>query len=238
MVIGQVEPPRPVPRADPALYLIAMCDVLGFSRMMKTRRLAEVYDTFVALRAQINGLAPLVGFAPRVEQPLLVLDAVMFSDTVLFWAPATGAMEVIAMNLCLLMSQALKFGLPLRVGLAFGECVIDSANDIYIGKPIVDAYETETRQAWMGGAYHPSCWNLPGFRERLCEWRTAIRYDVPVKLANPGEEAGPSPEYALNWTLLADDDAMAILNAQKAAAPAEAKDKWDKALDFYQFCHR
>ncbi len=239
MITGQVASPKPAVKIDPALYLIAVCDVLGFSNLIRTRTLAEVYDRYVKLRTQIENVAPLTGFAPRVEQPFVVQDAVVFSDTVLLWAPANGAMEVLAMNLCPLIGHALKVGLPLRVGVALGECVIDPANDIFIGEPIVDAYETEKRQDWMGGAYHPSCWGPPGFLERLCRWHWAVKYPVPVKTLKAGEQVGPPLEYAVGWPLFAglffagQDVLQAFDDHEGGATDNKAKGKWQNARAFY-----
>ena len=142
MILGQSETTTIAEQAAPDLYLVAVCDVLGFSDLfrgssdlIKTQKLRAVYEKYLQLQRQVGAFQGLTGFSPWVETPLPVLDAVVFSDTVLFWAPAAGAMETLAMSLCVLVSQALIFGLPLRVGVAFGQCVIDPANTIYIGQP-------------------------------------------------------------------------------------------------------
>jgi hypothetical protein len=46
-------------------------------------------------------------------------------------------------------------GLPHRGGIAFGKCLVDSANSVFVGEAIVHAYETAQAQEWLGFAVHP-----------------------------------------------------------------------------------
>ena len=236
MVIGQGENPPPGTKTTPGLYLIAMCDVLGFSDFVRAHPLEEVYEEYFALRNKVRSSQGIAGYTPRVPQAVPVLDGVVFSDTVLFWAPATGAPQTLPMSLAFLLAQTIG-SVPVRVGFAFGKCVIDPANDVYVGQPIIDAYQTERRQEWVGGAFHPSCWKAGDLREMLLHWRTAVEYPVPVKPAksiNPGEEGDPLLEYALGWTSLADGDVSDTLDQQERHAPSKAKVKWQNARTFYE----
>jgi hypothetical protein len=211
----------------PRPYLVAMCDVLGFSRLFATYSLEEIHQEYQRLRTLVRSYERTVGYRPRGEHAVEILDGVVFSDTILFWAPAAGAMEVLPMSLSLLMAQTIGSIMPLRIGLAFGDCVIDPQDNIYIGQPIIDAHLTEQRQRWVGGAYHASCSRLPGFMEHLCYWRTAVEYAVPVKEGDP-------LAHALNWALLAGDDVPSTLRTQEEAAPVEDREKWQLARMFYE----
>jgi hypothetical protein len=236
MVIGQAESPPPATKTTPGMYLIAMCDVLGFSDFVRAHPVEEVYAAYFTLRNKVRSFQRMAGYTSGVQQAVPVLDGVVFSDTVLFWASATGAPETLPMSLAFLLAQTIG-SMPLRIGFAFGKCVIDPGNDVYIGPPIIDAYHTERRQEWVGGAYHPSCWTAGDLRERLLHWRTAIEYPVPVKLAKSidlGAEGDPLLEYALGWTALADGDVSATLEQQEQHAPSEAKVKWQNARTFYE----
>jgi hypothetical protein len=148
------------------------------------------------------------------------------------WAPAGEAMELLPSVLGQIMGRAMS-SMPLRAGLAFGDCVIDPANELYVGQPIIDAYHTEQSQEWVGGAFHPSCWRRPGLRDALCRGYegSAVQYAVPVK-------AGAEPlEYALNWPALAGSDFTANALAASALAASDAatgpKVKWQNARRFY-----
>ena len=45
--------------------------------------------------------------------------------------------------------SALKLDLPLRTGIAFGDCVIERERGLFAGQPIIDAYLTEEAQYWI-----------------------------------------------------------------------------------------
>jgi hypothetical protein len=57
----------------------------------------------------------------------------------------------------ILFGLGLHGGLALRVGMAYVGCVVEPNAGLYIGRPIVDAYDTEEMQDWVGMACHPSC---------------------------------------------------------------------------------
>jgi hypothetical protein len=212
-----------------ASYLIAMCDVLGFTSLVAATSLAEIRERYLALVAQLEP-HPLFRIRTGTYEREIVLNRVVFSDTILLWAPAGDTMELLPYVLGHIIGKAVS-SLPLRAGLAFGECIIDPANELYVGQPIIDAYRTEQAQEWMGGAFHPSCWQRPGFRDVLCKGyeRSAIQYAVPVK-------PGTTPlEYALNWPALAGPDfsVESLAASEERAAPA-ARGKWQNARRFYE----
>lgn len=215
-----------------ASYLVAMCDVLGFTRLVSTAPLDEIHRRYVALVAHLEP-HPLFRIRTGSHEREVVLNRVVFSDTVLFWAPAGDAMELLPHVVAQIVGHAIS-SMPLRAGLAFGECIIDPANELYIGQPIIDAYHTEQAQEWIGGAFHPSCWRHPGLLELLCKGyeRSAVEYAVPVKAARPA--GGVRLEYALNWPVLAGPEcSVDVLTDLEARAETTAKIKWQNARRFY-----
>ncbi len=208
-------------------FLIAMCDVLGFTNLVATTALDEIYKRYFALVGQLEP-HPLFRIKPDTYEREIVLNRVIFSDTILLWAPDSETLEVLPHVLGQIVGSAVG-SMPVRAGLAFGECVIDPANEIYIGQPIIDAYRTEQAQEWMGGAFHASCWTRPGLRDVLCHGRSAVKYEVPVKAG-----AGPL-EYALNWpALVGPDFSVDVLTASERSAAPDAKVKWRNARRFYE----
>ena len=211
-----------------APYLIAMCDVLGFTSLVATTPLDAIHDRYLALLAELEP-HPLFRMKAGTYEREIVLNRVVFSDTILMWAPVGETMELLPSVLGRIMARAMG-SMPLRAGLAFGDCVIDPASELYVGQPIIDAYHTEQAQEWVGGAFHPSCWRRPGLRDVLCRGyeRSAVEYPVPVK---PGAEP---LDYALNWPALASADFSAeALAASEAGAPPGPKTKWRNARRFY-----
>ena len=214
-------------------YLVAICDVLGFSNLVARESLERIHQRYSELLGRLEP-SPIFLIDSKTGERKIVVNQIVFSDTVLFWAPAGNEMELLPTMLGQLMAASVG-SLPLRIGLAFGECVIDRTKHIYIGQPIVDAYRTEQAQNWMGGAFHPSCWRHKGFLEFLCKdfERAAVRYPVPIV---PGREAlVPQLEYALNWPPLGKVIFYPEhLATQEARAPERDKAKWQNARRFYE----
>jgi hypothetical protein len=218
-----------------AEYLVAMCDVLGFTHLVATTALDDIHARYLALVEALDP-HPIYRIMPGTYAREIVLNRVVFSDTILYWAPAGDTMELLPSVLGQVMGQAMC-SMPLRAGLAFGECIIDPTREIYIGQPIIDAYHTEKEQEWIGGAFHPSCWKQRGLLDVLCKGRerSAVKYPVPVKASAPATRA--KLEYALNWPVLAGPDfPVDALAASEARAPHGAKVKWQNTRRFYEAC--
>jgi len=80
---------------------------------------------------------------------------------------------------------------------------MDKLRNIYFGKPIIDAYELEEAQQWMGGALHPSVFtrieliklekrDLIGFDAPIYHYPVPIKEEYKMKNRE-------SVEFALNW---------------------------------------
>ena len=174
-------------------YLAAMCDVLGFSHLVATTALDEIHKRYLALVEKLEP-HPFFRMAPGTYAREVILNRVVFSDTILYWAPAGSTMELLPTVLGQIMGQAMN-SMPLRAGLAFGECTIDPAREINVGQPIIDAYHTEMEQEWVGGAFHPSCWQSRDLFEVLCKGhdQSAVKYPVPGSARSKGEMAEYPP---------------------------------------------
>jgi hypothetical protein len=215
-------------------YFVAMCDVLGFSQLVAETSLEEVHQKYRALLDEA-GPASIYRTSPETSERTNLVEHIVFSDTILFWAPADGRIEILPGLLSILMKQVIG-SMPLRAGIAFGDCVIDSQRHVYLGQPIIDAFRTEQAQEWVGGAYHPSCLQAPGFREFLGGGALVIEYQVPVKLCGPRTYNGPTLKHAVNWPLFCGPDVLEIIADQEGRSPKESRAKWQHTRAFYQAC--
>ena len=75
-------------------YLIAMCDVLGFTSLVAATPLDEIYERYMALRAEL-GPNPLFRIKPGTYEREIILNRVVFSDTILWWAPEGETAEIL-----------------------------------------------------------------------------------------------------------------------------------------------
>jgi hypothetical protein len=74
-------------------------------------------------------------------------------------------------------------GLRIRGGISFGKAYIDEAESVFVGNPIVEAYQLEKKQQWAGVALTQSAVAKIPERARsghLADW-WVIPYDVPLK---------------------------------------------------------
>ena len=231
-----------------------MLDILGFRRMVQTRRLREltrdVERLFNAAKpAEAEFHFHMADGGLGTES--LTLGRLHFSDTIMLWTPRFNPANPdlnaemfshICRSVSNLIALALINGIPLRGGLAGGECYIDPVKQIVVGQPIVDAYLLEREQEWLGAAISMQRVRAPsgfgGFGEPL------VQYAVPTKTPVP-----PDQLLAVDWTGIARmPEAMtrqlwkinARIETERALAEgaklSEATDfhqKWKNATDFY-----
>jgi len=187
-------------------HWVTMLDILGFRDMVETRPLSLLVDQVALLIAVAEPKEASCGFPSklgRMRQRDLTLGHLHFSDTLMLWTPPIDARDsdfnVFALShLCITVGNLIAFalvnGLPLRGGLAFGECYIDPAKQLAIGQPIVDAHLLEQDQEWLGAAV--SFDQLRKLREveLIGEWCGIFPYPVPTKTVHSCEL------FALDWT--------------------------------------
>ena len=182
---------------------VGMCDVLGFSDLVESQELVDVYFRYWKLLESAR-IHMKTYSTPQISGGSVSMkdNYAIFSDTLLLWSddlspPYDGAELVIVSNffsLCAsLIQTSILLDLPLRVGVAYGEVFIDAARSVFLGKPIVNAYKIEESQKWIGGACHSSCTDGPCFDRVIYPWTDVLEYPVPYE----GEE-GPI-RYAINW---------------------------------------
>lgn len=73
--------------------------------------------------------------------------------------------------------------MPIRIGIAYGECFIDNTRNVFLGDSIINAHLTEESQNWIGGACHKSCRNGPIFNSLILK-NFFVSYNVPLKLSS------------------------------------------------------
>lgn len=241
-----------------ARRLIALCDVLGFRKFVRTEELGALAERYRALlaRTRYETRLSITRLAAGTEETFsLGAESQVFSDTILVWSRAleTGSDEdfanasVFLTAVSRLVASGIVAALPLRIGVAYGECFIDPEAHIYVGQPIVDAYVTEQRQDWIGAACHPTCLETP-FGSELASLSDnyqvlggMIRGDIPVKK----KPDGPPLTHTLDWPYFIpkglDRQQLEYLLEQGRKAFAQDRRisrKWSRALRFFKESRR
>lgn len=222
---------------------VAMCDVLGFSNLSRGRSLDDLVQMYQALLARFSNDRSWSKFViAQGKETLLIPNLVsgtVFSDTLLLWVDADrGSSQLDAIQqffgcLCRLISGACSMKIPLRVGVAYGECYMDTRQGIYVGPPIVYAHEVEEAQVWVGGACHETCEGAPFFFAMedsgfVCE------HDIEVK---SGCSIG-NLRRAIDWADCCDSEGIEWLREQaRNLQDPRIRRKYELALDFLQCAH-
>lgn len=246
---------------------LAVCDVLGFSELVKKSTLDSLYARFEELLGVVQAhchhqiwqldVHSLNDPGP-IDIGTIEIEHTIFSDTILLWSEAVSdeiPWDMAGFNpffpgsmffnvLCRLIPEGLRCGLPLRIGVAFGEVAIDRTRGVYLGIPLVHAHELELAQEWVGCACHPSCAEAPGNKQLRDDpfsfgnmvlhrdLGPIIKYTVPMK-ASTSIDAVP---WALDWPYWSKPEVETMLEeGRRRAEPYEpAVRKWHNALLFYR----
>lgn len=187
-----------------ASQTVAVCDILGFSKLVENHPLDAVIDNAVGwFRKALNHSLLKNGF-PSETPPLSALAAhpqvgiAWFSDTILLYTKHDtdeALRELLSTVAWLLFETMLGGTTRVQGGIAYGSVHLEPENSLYVGLPIIDAYRLEQRQQWSGIALAESAVaRLPQnvrTGEFLDWW--VKPWEVPVK------DGPPFLTLAVNW---------------------------------------
>lgn len=210
---------------------VAMIDILGFKNMMAEKGLRTIVNIIRELIDKVEKYESSISLSRRdvggwkTRSVEFHFDKIHFSDTIICWTKPFNNDDLddeylITKSFLSGIAHIIFWGfikdIPLRVGIGFGESYIDIAEGIIAGQAIIDAYEAEKVQEWVGGAFHPNCavhHNCNIERISKAHGSHIIPYQVPIK-----KDAKLKLEYALDWTSSA--TALAIIPGE---IPGELK---------------
>jgi hypothetical protein len=184
-------------------YTIALCDILGFSDLVKKTELRMLVDTSLAwLRRSLHHSMHKNSFPSEVP-PIAAINAhqklgiAWFSDTLLIYTRMddNDAVRELFEMVGWLLFETMIEGTRIRAGIAHGEAFIDPENSLYVGEPIIEAHRMEQCQNWSGAALCPSAFQrTPADAQtgNFDDW-WVVPYPVPTK-------SGVCETLAINWT--------------------------------------
>ncbi len=173
-------------------YLIAVCDILGFSELVENNPTELIVtDVLGWFSKSLYHSIHKDQFPDEIPNRTLIeghelIGSAWFSDTILLYTKRDEdeAIRQLIMTVGWLIFENI-FHTPTRIraGLAYGEAFIDPANAMFVGKPIVEAYRLEKRQQWSGAALTQSaCERIPEYARsgKFADW-WVVPYPVPLK---------------------------------------------------------
>ena len=168
-------------------YLLLL-DILGFRELITTREPDEIYAIVDHALESFD----------RWQKLNDDFRTIYYSDTILFYQDPLGYgdwafLDVYAVGAFLLASLLAK-GIPARGSISFGDFVVrkDSRkkHEVYFGKALIEAYDAQERENWIGITILPSAWEVyehhnPGMIDILESEGVWRRRDDDVLLLNP-----------------------------------------------------
>ena len=187
-------------------YMVAMCDILGFTVLVQNSPLNHVVETSLGWFSKALHHSMHKGEFPEQTPSLEELQShthlglAWFSDTILMYTleDTNECIQALTSTLgWLLFETMLDPETRLRCGVSYGEAHIDAHNSIYIGQPLIEAYQLEDSQAWSGGALTAAAVHrLPEEARsgKFVDW-FVTPYQVPLKKGKTVQTL------AIDWTI-------------------------------------
>lgn len=155
---------------------VALFDVLGFKDLVRDTPLHELANRYGRVaeyaaatnRPQIKNDPDSLFPKHPADKPWCI--QYIFSDSVILVADDSSVESTLRLLVYSwrLFQYFLVAGFPLRGGVAHGEMAIDPGARMLLGRALVDAYELESSQAWVGAAIDDSVFEAhPSLKEAV-----------------------------------------------------------------------
>lgn len=141
--------------------MVVVCDILGYSNLVKSSSLIELKDFHLKninniIKSAIHRYREIIESPSRKE--IFQNDLVghtTFSDTIIFYSLSDdrdGYRNVLNAVYRLIAMPMFTPIYKYRVGISYGEFYHNQKENIYIGKALVEANDLEKVQQWSGAA--------------------------------------------------------------------------------------
>jgi len=193
--------------------MVAVCDILGFKEINYLYSPDKVYQQYNKYIEEPINLCFQEKAGVKTTSQLIKggtshLGIAWFSDTILLYTKEDtkdALYELITKVTWLVFLTTLENKMPLRVGVSYGDVYFNEADGIYIGVPLIEAYEIQSWQNWIGGVI------LPSAIKRICESDLIEinfyieSYKIPIKQEKQELFKRTYNDYlykpwAINWT--------------------------------------
>mgnify|MGYP001254191234 CR=1 FL=1 len=230
--------------AQPADYLVAFLDVLGFEALLRrigleelTRRYGELLEVALTPHSEARswGLAlTLVRGQPTPALMWLPIQTAYFSDSLLLWVPYHPSHVPEFLDRCSrVFCEALALGLPLRGSISVGTSVLNKDRGVYLGLPLVEAVRLESKSNWIGialaGSWKSDVLRIPVPPDRV------FTYALPLKDGGSSLYSGLVLDWPRVWRESRRDSAIQRL--RELCDPRLSEDlraRYDAAVAFYE----
>lgn len=143
-------------------------DVLGYSKMIESNDLDSLIKIYKNTLMGVDDLALLLEGLnkPSILAPIET-KSFAFSDTIVLYQDMPkgpvmlqwSTINIFIMEVCYLLRLAFKLGIPLRGAISYGEYYIHEDRGCFIGGPVIEAHNEESKQNWSGATLCKSAWD-------------------------------------------------------------------------------
>jgi hypothetical protein len=175
---------------------VCFLDILGFRGMLNEKSLteiAELYDRIISQAIGLNRSFLINSGSPRLfpemteDEPYCI--CYIFSDSIILIARDDDPISCLKLlvHAWRLVQSTLAHRISVRGAVAYGDMYFDPAKSICLGHGLVNAYELEQKQNWVGVAIdkaieeaYPSLFP-PALNPSSIYESLFLRYPVPLK---------------------------------------------------------
>lgn len=131
-----------------------MFDILGYGSLIKKNDLDRLIEIFNQIIKDIDQKAVTLMHQDEHQHfsGITPTETLVFSDTIILYQTMSKSMADFGpsflIKACVLLRLGFEYGVPLRGGISFGEFFVHER--VFLGKPIVEAFEAERHQQWSG----------------------------------------------------------------------------------------
>jgi hypothetical protein len=159
---------------------VGLFDILGFRELVRNKELSKVADTYRKAKSDIQDSINYVNDLHRYYRRKDRVKFRAFSDTFLIYTSGTSENCFLSiLGACgSLFSAAVEHSLPLRGSVTRGPLM--SSSGVELGKAIVEAYENEQKQDWIGCWIAEPCILKTDITKYIASKRI-VPYEIPLK---------------------------------------------------------
>jgi hypothetical protein len=223
-------------------YVVALFDVLGFSKLvieMGSKKLLDTYQRLVETVIKSEGYTAFgrvkLGANYTIGGSYTPIKYAYFSDTILLWTSANDTYVSPFLARCAdLICEALKIGMPLRGSICFGEAVMNKTTNTFIGGAIVEASDIEKNQKWVGATLG-AAFLLPELRDAVSEALIVPLFCDHYKDEMPSMSPYLTLDWVTRWKTKNYPDLVSTLEALREKAPEKNKAYYDNTIKFAHY---
>lgn len=174
---------------------VAVYDILGYSPWIKENDLFEVAATHENMKKMIktNTEKFINDSLATLDKPIIAVYS--YADTFLIYTNEISdtGFKALLVACNFMFIAAISYGLPIRGATTCGEFYVSET--LITGKPIIEAYEKERKQDWIGCWITDECLEKISkeARQEFIKEREIVKYHIPFKDGDVEEV------YAYNW---------------------------------------